>query len=166
LKNECTLKGEFGMVQTGTKKRLPKFRGTSASLYPSIFTPRAKLLMGKSKVKIVRSKNGVVLAVGLREGKGGWYSSTILNKEKGNEFNFAARSKYFVDGKSVFMTNGNSILKGQGLGFFRFFLNHAIAIAKKESASKITIVAENEKLKEYYSKFGFKFVGLQGERKL
>ncbi len=98
------------MIQLNVRKKFPKFRGTSASLYPSIFAPKVKRLMGRSKVKIVRSKNGVVLAVGLREGKGGWYSSIILNKEKGNEFNFAARSKYFVDGKSVFMANGNSKL--------------------------------------------------------
>jgi ribosomal protein S18 acetylase RimI-like enzyme len=50
--------------------------------------------------------------------------------------------------------------------FFRFYLNHAIAIAKKEGISKITLEAENEKLKEYYSKFGFKFMGLNGERKI
>lgn len=52
------------------------------------------------------------------------------------------------------------------MGFFRFYLNHAIAIAKKEGISKITLEAENEKLKEYYSKFGFKFMGLNGERKI
>lgn len=123
-------------------------------------------LMGKSRVRFFRSTTGVNIALGLREGKNGWYTSTILTKNSSGEYIYASRCKYFVDKNSVYITNGVSKLRGKNMGFFRFYLNHAIAIAKKEGISKITLEAENEKLKEYYSKFGFKFMGLNGERKI
>jgi len=44
-----------------------------------------------------------------------------------------------------------------GLNIFRLFLNEAIAFAKATSLKTITLSAENEKLKEYCARLGFKF---------
>ncbi|MFA5930821.1 MAG: GNAT family N-acetyltransferase [archaeon] len=154
------------MIRTSTAKKIPKFRGASAFSYRSLWGPRAIRWMGKARPRFFRSTDGMVLAVGVRTNKDGWFSTIILHSDKKKPFSFAAKCNYFPEKEDLLLSDANSIAKGKGIGFFRFFLNDAIAVAKKEGCSNIMLLAANQKLVEYYEKFGFKFKGLEGKRKV
>lgn len=154
------------LIRTSTAKKIPKFRGASAFSYRSLWGPKAIRTMGKAHPRFFRSTNGSVLAVGVKERKDGWFTTVILESDKKNPFSFAAKCNYFPEGDTLLLSDATSKTKGKGIGLFRFFLNDAIAIAKKEGCSKIVLAAANKKLVKYYERFGFTFNELLGRRKV
>ena len=154
------------MIRASTAKKYPKFRGASAFSYRSLWGPKAIRVMGKAHPRFFRSTNGTVLAVGVKGGKEGWFTTVILSSDKKKPFSFAAKCKYFPERDTLMIADATSKTIGSGVGFFRFFLNDAIAIAKKEGCSELMLLAANKKLVKYYEKFGFTFEELQGHRKV
>jgi len=50
-----------------------------------------------------------------------------------------------------------------GFNIFRLFLNEAIALAKAQGLTEVSLTAQNVVLQEYYGRLGFKFEGKEGK---
>lgn len=143
-------------------KNFPKFRNLPLARCRHLLGEEANRRLFKAKTKFFRTKEGLVVAHGLREYTN-WHRGILMVSDGKVPFTYAGTCSFTVAPDWVHISKASTAFgRKTGLGVFRFFLNDAIALARKNNVVIITISAENKDLANYYSKFGFEFEGLEG----